>query len=230
MRVVVTGASRGIGLEFTRQLAARGDRVVAAVRDPARASELASLAAGARAAVSVHRLDVTDDASVQAFAAEVGDEPVDLLINNAGVFGGSHQSLGDVDFDDAIATYEINALGPLRLTFALLPAIRRGAGKKIAHLTSGMGSIGDNRSGGDYAYRMSKAALNMAAVTLARDLAVEKIISFVINPGWVKTDMGGARAPTEVTDSVAGMLGMIDGATADSSGRFLNWRGNEYPW
>lgn len=230
MRVIVTGANRGIGLELVRQLAARGDQVVATARDPATASELAAVAAGAGGGVRVLRLDVADDASVQAFAGELGDVPVDLLINNAGVWGGRHQSLDDFDFDDAVATFEVDALGPLRVTLALLPALRRGAGKKIISLTSGMGSIGDNKSGGTYGYRMAKAALNMATVNLAHDLAGDGIVAAVINPGWVQTDMGGDTAPTAVADSVAGMLRVIDAASIEQSGHFLNWRGNEYPW
>jgi NAD(P)-dependent dehydrogenase (short-subunit alcohol dehydrogenase family) len=180
--------------------------------------------------VRVHACDVADDGSVRGLAAAIGDAPVDLLINNAGVYGGNHQSLGDLDIDDAIATFNTNSLGALRVTFALLPAIRAGEGRKIVHLTSGMGSIADNTSGGFYAYRMSKAALNMASMSLARDLSREKIVSVVINPGWVKTDMGGAGASTPVNESVQKMLAIIDAITPESSGHFLNWRGGEYPW
>jgi NAD(P)-dependent dehydrogenase (short-subunit alcohol dehydrogenase family) len=230
MRAVVTGANRGIGLEFVRQLAGRGDSVEAAARDPDGAAALQNVARASGGRVRVHACDVGDDGSVRGLAAAIGDAPVDLLINNAGVYGGNHQSLGDLDIDDAIATFNTNALGALRVTFALLPAIRAGEGRKIVHLTSGMGSIADNTSGGFYAYRMSKAALNMASMSLARDLSREKIVSVVINPGWVKTDMGGAGASTPVNESVQKMLAIIDAITPESSGHFLNWRGGEYPW
>jgi NAD(P)-dependent dehydrogenase (short-subunit alcohol dehydrogenase family) len=230
MRAVVTGANRGIGLEFVRQLLARGDRVDAGVRDPARATELDAMVRSARGALAVHACDVRSDASVRGFAEALGDAAVDLLINNAGVYGGRHQSLGDVDCADAMDTYNANALGAVRVSFALLPCVRRGTGRRIVHVTSGMGSISDNRSGGFYAYRMSKAALNMASKSLAVDLRGEGIISVVINPGWVRTDMGGRGASTPVDQSVTGMLQQIDAVTVDRSGTFLNWRGGEYAW
>ncbi len=224
MRVVVTGANRGIGLELVRQLVARGDEVDAACRRPEEAGELRDLAS------RVHRCDVADDASVRAFAAELGEAAIDVVINNAGVSGGSRQSVRDLDFAEAARTYEIDALGPLRVALALLPHVRRGAGKKLVHITSGLGSIGDNRSGGFYGYRMAKAALNMASKTLAVDLRGEGIVSVVINPGWVQTDMGGRNAAVPVADSVRGILKMIDGATLEQSGEFLDWKGGRYPW
>lgn len=226
MRFVVTGASRGIGLELVRQLAARGETVEAACRAPERASALSGIAG----AVRVHRCDIGDPASVRAFAAALGDAPVDVVINNAGVWGGEHQDLADLDLDEAARTFQVDALGPMRVTLALLPNVRRGTGKKLAHITSGMGSIGDNTSGGTYGYRMAKAALNMAARTLAMDLRPEGIVSIVINPGWVKTDMGGPRAPTAVADSARGVLRAIDGATLADTGEFLSWNGRRYPW
>jgi NAD(P)-dependent dehydrogenase (short-subunit alcohol dehydrogenase family) len=224
MRVVVTGANRGIGLELVRQLLERGDQVDAACRRPEEAGELREL--GPR----VHRCDVADDASVRGFATELGDAAIDLVINNAGVSGGSRQSLRDLDFAEAVRTYEIDALGPLRVALALLPHVRRGAGKKLVHITSGLGSIGDNRSGGFYGYRMAKTALNMASKTLAVDLRGEGIVSVVVNPGWVQTDMGGRNAAVPVADSVRGILKMIDGATLEQSGEFLDWKGGRYPW
>ena len=227
MRAVITGASRGIGLELVRQLLARGDEVDACMRDPDGATELRALESPK---LHVHRLDITDPATVAALARELGDAAIDLVVNCAGVYGGSKQSLRGVDFADAMATYDTNALGALRVSLALLPHVRRGTGKKLVHVTSGMGSISDNTSGGFYAYRMSKAALNMMARTLAVDLRGDGIISFVINPGWVKTDMGGPSAPTEVADSVRGLLRAIDGATLADSGEFLNWRGGRYAW
>lgn len=230
MHVVVTGASRGIGLEFVRQYLARGDTVVAACREPARAAELASLcdAAGPRARVLA--CDVASDAGVAAFAAALGDVPVDLLVNNAGV-GGGWESLDKVTTDVALDTYNVNALGPLRVTRALLPHLARSAAPRVAHVTSGMGSIGDNGSGGAYAYRMSKAALNMASRNLAIELRPRKVVSVVINPGWVATDMGGANAPTPVRDSVAAMVARFDALTLADSGKFLDWKRPEgFPW
>ena len=227
MRAVVTGANRGIGLELARQLVARGDTVDAGARDPEKAGELRAL--GCR----VHQLDVGDARSVEAFARAV-EGAVDVVINNAGVHGGNRQSLRqlteDLTLGDATRTFDVNALGPLRVSLALLPQLRRGTAKKLVHITSGMGSIADNGSGGSYAYRMSKAALNMAAKTLAVDLRGEGITSIVINPGWVQTDMGGERAPTPVTDSARAILQRIDEVTLDQSGEFINWNGKRYPW
>jgi NAD(P)-dependent dehydrogenase (short-subunit alcohol dehydrogenase family) len=136
----------------------------------------------------------------------------------------------DLELGDVGDTFDVNATGALRVSVALLPNIRRGGAKKLVHITSGMGSISDNTSGGYYAYRMSKAALNMMSRSLAVDLRGEGIASYVINPGWVQTDMGGRSAPTPVEESVRGILNEIDRATLADSGEFLNWRGNRYAW
>lgn len=224
MRAVVTGANRGIGLELVRQLLARGDEVHAAVREPERAADLRALEG-----VRIHRLDQLEPASVAELAAALGSAPIDLLVNNAGVYGGTRQHLPDIDFEDLVATYRVNALGPLRVTLALLPNLKAARGKVI-HVTSGMGSITDNKSGAFYAYRMSKAALNMMSRSLAVDLRGAGVASAVINPGWVKTDMGGPGAPTPAPESVRGMLREIDSFGIEDSGAFLDWKGRPYPW
>ena len=231
MRTVVTGANRGIGLELVRQLRDRGDHVEACPRHPAAARELAALA-GDR--VRIHPLDVTDPASVRALAAALGDAAIDAVFNVAGVHGGPGQSIGQMaDYlalGDVGATYDVNAIGALRVSLALLPHLRRGAGKKLVHVSSNMGSIADNRSGGYYAYRMSKAALNMMSRSLAVDLRGEGIVSVVINPGWLQTDMGGPGAPTPVADGVRAVLREVDRATLADSGEFLDWRGDRLAW
>jgi len=230
MRVVVTGANRGIGLELVRQLAARGDTVEACARQPRAARELAALAGEH---VRLHQVDVTDPATVRALADALGNAAIDVVFNVAGITGPDPdlEELGaDLAMRGLLDTYDVNALGALRVSVALLPHVRRGAAKKLVHVTSGMGSIGDNTSGGSYAYRMSKAALNMMSRSLAVDLRGEGIVSVVINPGWVQTDMGGSSAPTPVADSVRGILREIDKATLADSGEFLNWKGNRYPW
>jgi len=231
MRIVVTGASRGIGLELVRQLAGRGDTVEACARRPADAGALTALA-GDR--VTLHSLDVRDPVSVHSLARSLRDAPIDIVFNVAGVYGGPRQSLGqmaeDLALDEVTSVLDINATGPLRIAVALLPHVRRGATKKLVHVTSEMGSIGDNTSGGYYAYRMSKAALNIMSRSLAVDLRGEGIVSVVINPGWVQTDMGGPGAPTPVADSVRGILREVDRATLADSGEFLNWNGERLPW
>ena len=174
--------------------------------------------------------DVTDGESVNAFAKALGDRAVNVLINNAGVWGGDKQTLDEFDFDAAIATYQTNALGALRMAIALRPHLRRAHGAKIVSITSGMASISENTGGGSYAYRMSKAALNMMNRSLAVDLKRDKIASAVMNPGWVQTDMGGKGAPTTATDSAAGILSQIDGLTLATTGEFLRWNGGRTPW
>jgi NAD(P)-dependent dehydrogenase (short-subunit alcohol dehydrogenase family) len=228
MQIVVTGASRGIGLELVRQYLGRGDAVVAACRSPDGATALHALGREYGDRLRVLACDVGDDDSVAAFAAALEGTAVDLLINNAGV--GDWAGLDAVNTADALRVYNVNALGPLRVTRALRPHLRAGIGRKVAHVTSGMGSIGDNSSGGAYAYRMSKAALNMASKSLAIDLADDGIVSVVINPGWVQTDMGGAGAPLTVQDSAEGMMARFDELTLAHTGAFLNWRGGEYAW
>lgn len=229
MRIAITGANRGIGLELVRQCLARGDEVVAAVRDVAGATALKALEADAGGRLLVLPCDVSDDASVRAFAARV-PAPVDCLINNAGV-GGGWAGVEQLSFQKMLEVYSINALGPLRVTVALLPQLRASGVKKVLHLTSGLGSIGDNTSGGSYAYRMSKAALNMASRSLAVDLRGEGILSAVINPGWVRTDMGGANAPTPVEESAAGILARLDALAPEQSGAYLDYReGKTWPW
>jgi NAD(P)-dependent dehydrogenase (short-subunit alcohol dehydrogenase family) len=229
MNLVVTGANRGIGLEFVKQYLARGERVVAAVRSPRSDDALAALAAAHPGQLRVLACDVGDDASVAAFAQALGDEAVDVLINNAGV-GDGWAGLDAVTTDDALRVFSVNALGPLRVTRALLRNLLRSDVRRVAHISSGMGSIGDNRSGGAYAYRMSKAALNMASRTLAMDLRDRGVVSVVFNPGWVQTDMGGASAPLAVGDSVRALVGLIEGLTPAASGTFLDWRGTAYAW
>jgi NAD(P)-dependent dehydrogenase (short-subunit alcohol dehydrogenase family) len=228
MRILVTGANRGIGLGLARQLLSRGDTVDATVRDPSTAAQLRALAPATR--LRIHACDVADRASVAELAGALGDAALDAVINNAGVWGGQHQTVADLDEAEALRTYEVNALGPLRVVRAVLPHLRRGAGKKVLNITSGMGSIDDNTSGGWYGYRMAKAALNMATRSLAVDLKREQIACAVINPGWVQTDMGGPSAPTTVDDSVRGILAQLDKLSLANTGSFLNWKGGTYAW
>ena len=225
---VVTGANRGIGLELVRQLAARGDSVHAGARDPSAAPELGALEK-AHGGVRVHACDVKDDGSVKAMAKAVAGETVDVLVNNAGVMG-KMVSLEDLDLTDAMATFDTNALGALRVTRALLPNLRQAKLPRVAHITSGMGSIGDNTSGGAYGYRMSKAALNMANKSMSIDLKERGIICVVVNPGWVQTDMGGAGAPTPVEDSVGRMIALFDELTLARTGSFIDYRGGTLEW
>jgi NAD(P)-dependent dehydrogenase (short-subunit alcohol dehydrogenase family) len=221
--ILLTGANRGIGLEFARQFSERGDRVVATCRNPAAATELQSLE------VEVAALDVTDGAAIEALAEHYAERSFDLLLNSAGV-GVNHVPLGELDYGQVERFYLTNTVGPLRIAEALLPALRRGHGKKIASLTSRMGSIQDNTSGGAYAYRASKAALNMVTKTMAIDLTPEGFTCVVLHPGWVQTAMGGDSAPVTIAQSVAGMVRVIDGVDSADSGSFFDYTGDQLPW
>lgn len=228
MRWLVTGSNRGIGLEFVRQLAARGEHVDAVARDP-NAPALLEMVRASNGKMRVHACDVANDASVRSLAASIGGDAIDVLVNNAGV-GGKWQSLQDLDLEEAKRVFDVNALGPLRVTRALLPNLLLGNTRKVVHITSGMGSIADNSSGGAYAYRMSKAALNMANKSLSVDFNDKGLIAVVMNPGWVATDMGGKNAPLPVEESVAQMLKRIDELTPAQNGSFLNYKGGTYPF
>lgn len=217
--VLVTGANKGIGLELARQLAARGDAVIAACRKSSK--ELDAL--GVRVETSV---EVSDDASVAALKKKLGDTKLDLLINNAGILQGDG-GIGGVDFSTIERQMAVNALGPLRVTNALLPLLREGG--KVAIITSRMGSIADNGSGGYYGYRMSKAAVNAAGVSLARDLKGRGIAVALLHPGMVNTDMTHHGIAPE--ESVRGLLARIDGLTLENTGTFWHaTTGEVLPW
>ena len=223
MTVLVTGANRGIGLELVRQMRARGHQVIGTARKPEQAMELKET--GAR----VVQLDVTDSNSIRAMAEQLKGQRIDLLINNAGMLGHNAQSFGETDFDQVIATFDVNSLGPMRVTQALLPNILAGSGKTVIQISSTMGSIANN-SGGYYGYRASKAALNMLNKSLALELADQGITSVVIHPGWVQTRLGGENAAITVEDSVTGMVQVIAKLGPEDSGRFLDYQGEELPW
>jgi NAD(P)-dependent dehydrogenase (short-subunit alcohol dehydrogenase family) len=179
--------------------------------------------------VVVHRLDVTDEGSIAALARALGDAAIDVLVNNAGVYG-CRQSLGRIDYAGWEGILRTNVLAPVAVTEALLPALQRAARRRVALITSRMGSIADNTSGGTYAYRSSKAALNAAGRCLALDLKDHGVIVLMLHPGWVRTDMGGAGARLEPRESIAGLRRIIDGAEMRQSGGFYAYDGSEVPW
>jgi NAD(P)-dependent dehydrogenase (short-subunit alcohol dehydrogenase family) len=228
MRVVITGANRGIGLGLVKAFLGRGDDVHAAARRPEQASALNELAAGAGGKLRVHQLDVVEDAAAERLGEELRDLPVHLLINNAGV-GSSYTGLANLDLEEALEQFNVNALGPLRVTRALLDNVAAARGK-IVNVSSTMGSIGDNTSGRAYPYRMSKVALNMATKNMALELGKHGVTVVVINPGWVQTDMGGISAPTPVSDAVANIVTLIDRLRPEDTGKFLHAEGRELPW
>jgi len=220
---VVTGGNRGIGLEFARQLAERGERVIATAREPEKVTALRDLP------VRVEPLDVSDPGSVSEFARRLDGAPVDVLIHNAGI-GAAGPGIERLDMDEMERYFSVNTIGPLRVTQALLPNLRAGARKLIVGISSGLGSLEGNTGGGWYGYRAAKAALNMFVRTLAQELRREGFICVLLDPGWVKTNMGGPGAPTPPEQSVRGMLKVMDGLSAFESGGFFNSRGKEVSW
>jgi len=217
--VVITGANRGIGLELARQFKQRGDEVVAACRKSS--DGLVKLEVEV-----VEGVDVADDAAVSRLAASLEGRTVDVLVNCAGIL--SDESLGDLDFDRMRRQYEINSLGPLRVTAALRENLVQGS--KVAIITSRMGSIEDNTSGGRYGYRMSKAAVNMAGRSLANDLKDGGVAVAILHPGFVRTEMTGHQGLIDPPESAAGLIARIDEVTLETTGTFWHTKGEVIPW
>ena len=217
--VCITGANRGIGLELARQLKNRGDHVVAASRTPS--AELDALGVEV-----VSDVEVTSGDGVARLVEAIGDRGIDILINNAGVL--SDEPLDDLDFDRMRRQFEVNTLGPLRVTAALRHTLARGA--KVAIVSSRMGSIDDNTSGGRYGYRMSKAAVNMAGRSLAHDLEGAGVAVVILHPGFVRTQMTGHKGLVDPPESAAGLIARIDELTLDSTGTFRHANGETLPW
>lgn len=229
--VLITGANRGIGLEFCRQYAAEGWRVLACSRDPDKADALARLAVLYPGLIALHTLDVADHAQIERLAQELGSESIDLLINNAGIYPDSDTlGFGHTDYAEWLQAFRINTMATLKMAETFAPHLARGKQKVIVAITSKMGSIADNVGGGSYLYRSSKAALNMVVKSLAIDLKPGGIIAVVFHPGWVQTDMGGPNAMIPAEQSVSGMKQMIGRLTAADSGKFFGYDGQAIPW
>jgi NAD(P)-dependent dehydrogenase (short-subunit alcohol dehydrogenase family) len=175
-------------------------------------------------------LDVTDSASVKAAAAQLDGQAIDLLLNNAGIGGPRGQTIGNIDYEAWAKVLDVNTMGPLRVAEAFVDHVARSEHKLIVTLTSGMGSIADNTSGGAFAYRSSKAGVNMVVRSLAIDLAPRGITCVVVNPGWVRTDMGGSHATLTPAESVKRLRDLIETLGPAQSGKFYNHDGREYPW
>jgi NAD(P)-dependent dehydrogenase (short-subunit alcohol dehydrogenase family) len=228
--VLVTGANRGLGLEFCKQYAAEGWRVLACCRLPKEALELTSLAER-YPLVSVFALDMADFTQIERLAEQLQDTSIDVLINNAGVYGDSqNRGFGKLDYLAWTKTLAVNVQAPVKMAEAFLPNLKRGDKKLVVSISSLMGSIADNSSGGSIIYRSSKAALNAAMKSIAIDLKEQAIGVLIFHPGWVKTDMGGSNAPLEATQSVAGMRQTIAAFSLDKSGNFVRYDGTAMPW
>ncbi|MFC1480656.1 SDR family oxidoreductase [Candidatus Neomarinimicrobiota bacterium] len=230
-RVVITGSNRGIGLELVRQHLQRRDKVYATCRSPELATELNNLQSTYPDALVVLPMDVTSASAINSAASVVNgfEAGLDLLVNNAGV-GGDNASFGTIDPTDFSQVITINTLGPLLTTQAFSHLLKGGTRPVVANISSRMGSIADNHSGGYYGYRASKAALNMINCCMSQDLAPHGIISVAIHPGWVKTDMGGASAPLKVNEAVEGIMNVLDGLSPVDNGNFIGWDSSQIPW
>ncbi len=228
--VLITGANRGIGLELARQYAKAGWRVYACCRDLSRAERL-DLVATTYPNLTRHALDVTDAAQRAALARVLAGAPIDVLINNAGVYGSDAANrFGSTDEAEWLEVFRVNTIAPLKLVEQLLPNLMAGQRRVIANISSKMGSIDDNTSGGSYAYRASKAALNIVTKSLALDLSNTGIIAVVLNPGWVRTDMGGPQGELSTEESAAGLRVVIDDLRPSQSGGFFDVDGSPIPW
>lgn len=225
---LVSGANRGIGHGLALGVATRGDRVTASVRNEAARTSLSAEAADQGARFTTIVFDVRDEAAIRASARDVSS-PLDVLVCNAGVAGPERQSALDMDFEGTLDTFSVNTLGPLRLVQAFLPALREAETPRIVIVSSILGSM--SCTGYDnIAYCASKAAVNKLVQILTNSLRPLGVTAVALHPGWVRTDMGGARADLSVEESAAGMIATIDGLTLSSSGRFLDYRNRELPW
>jgi NAD(P)-dependent dehydrogenase (short-subunit alcohol dehydrogenase family) len=228
--VLITGANRGLGLEFAAQYLADGWHVYAACRRPQAAEQLERLGRERRDRLEILELDVTSESGIARAAAKIGKVALDVLINGAGIAGRSGQRLGNIDYASWTEVLDVNTLGPLRVTEAFIEHVGRSDRKLVVTVSSGMGSITDNASGGSIAYRSSKAAVNMAMRSAAIDLSSRGICCVLVNPGWVRTDMGGSSAPLSPEQSVQALRRLIERLGPAQSGQFLNYDGREYPW
>ncbi len=237
--VLVTGAGRGLGLEFARQYANERWQVLACARDPHASAELTTLAEQSSGRVELHTLDLLDFATIDALAQQLADRAIDVLINNAGTMGSRSSArdalalskFGASDYADWERMFRINAFAPMKMAEAFIGHIARSEHKKLISVTSIMASMTRNSIGGLYGYRASKAALNAIVRSLGIDLGRKfGVTAVVIHPGWVRTAMGGERADIDAPTSVSGMRRVIAGLTKEHGGRFWMYDGSELPW
>lgn len=225
--VLITGANRGIGLEFTKQYAGDGWNVVACCREPTLANELNAIAKK-QPNVEVLQLDVSNFTQVDSLARQLSNTAIDLLINNAGVYPSG--GLSDTEVENWLYSFKVNSIAPYKLATAFTPHIANSQQKKLVTLSSKMGSIDDNTSGGSYMYRSTKTAVNMVMKSLSIDLKSSGIAVVTLHPGWVETDMGGPNALINTQTSVSGLRKVINQLTLENTGRFIAYDGKEIKW
>jgi len=230
MKILVTGANRGIGLEMVKIAVSKRWHVFACCRNPHESTKLNEVASMSAGLVSVKILDVSDRAQIQALAYELRNDCIDILINNAGVYGESNGSLGDFEDDDWLNTFKINTIAPLRVAEAFVEHVACSQKKLIATMSSKMASMEDNTSGGSYVYRSSKAATNAVVKSLSLDLAPKGITCVALHPGWVKTDMGGPNAEITTRQCVTQLFDILENCSAKDTGKFIDVDGSVVPW
>lgn len=227
--VFITGANRGIGLELTRQYLAAGEKVFASARDPSIES-LSRLTERYPDNLKIVMLDVTDESNIQTVAGSLESTSIDLLINNAGLFHSKHEDFSSLNPDTWIEEFRVNSIAPFLVTRALKSNLANANSSVVGMISSKMGSMGDNQSGGSYSYRSSKAALNAVSVSLANDLSDLDISVVALHPGWVQTDMGGPNGLIDVETSATGLKAILDKAGKAESGKFYDYSGKQLPW
>ena len=225
----ITGANRGLGLTMVKQYLQAGWNVTACCREPEQAGELIQLLEE-HESLSVFQLDVTDYQALQQLADNLQGEPIDLLLNNAGYYGPKGSTLGDIDVEEWRRVFEINSIAPLKVLEAFRANLKLASSSIFAILSSKMGSMGDNTSGGAYIYRSSKAAINSVVKSLSVDLRDDNIAVVALHPGWVRTEMGGPNGLIDAQESVTGLKRVLDGVDMSQTGEFLDFRGQEISW
>jgi NAD(P)-dependent dehydrogenase (short-subunit alcohol dehydrogenase family) len=225
--ILITGTNRGIGLELTKQYAEAGWQVFACCREPKLATALNALAAD-HSNITIYPLDIANFKQIDALAKQLNNVVIDILINNAGVY--PEGNLSDADVDNWLNGFKVNSIAPLKIATAFTPHLAKSQLKKLATLSSKMGSIDDNTSGGSYMYRSTKSAVNSVMKSLSIDLKKHGIAVVTLHPGWVETDMGGPNALISTQTSVAGLRQVIDALTLESTGKFIAYDGKEVAW
>ena len=226
--VFITGANRGLGLEFVKEFSEKKDyEVIATCRDPNSSSDLTNLAKS-NLKIQLHQLDVSNTKNIQDLSNHLKNKPIDILINNAGIYRSG--SFNSVNKDSWVESFITNTIGPYEVIEYFLPNVLQGREKKVVSITSKMGSIDDNTSGGSYIYRSSKTALNSMMRSLTHDLRTNDIATMTLHPGWVRTDMGGPGGWIDVKESVSGMINQISNLSLQNTGRYIDYAGKPIKW
>jgi len=230
MNILITGANRGIGLEMVKYSLEQGWRIFACCRNPHNAENLFNIAKLSNGQISVHIADMLELSTVQALSYELRNDPIDILINNAGIYGSDKHTFGAVDVDSWLQTFQVNTIAPLKMVEAFAEQLMMGKRKVVACMSSKMGSMADNGYGSSYIYRSSKAALNSVVKSLSIDLKEKGILVLALHPGWVETDMGGQNAEISTRECVLQIFNNLSQLSIEDSGRFIDIDGTDIPW